>query len=141
MILFMLKCTAGHDFEAWFRNGEAYDRQAADSAISCPACGDNRVAKAPMAPRIARTDVITATEARARQLEVAVLNQVAEMQRKIEQNCDYVGSRFAEEARRIHYGETDAHSIYGEASPDEAEQLREEGVDFHKIPWLPPTDS
>lgn len=141
MILFKLKCAAGHHFEAWFRNGETYDRQAAGGAITCPACGDTSVVKAPMAPRIGRTEVVAETEARAREIEAAVLNKLAEVRRKVEETCDYVGPRFAEEARRIHYGEATARNIYGETSSDEAEQLRDEGVDFHRIPWLPSTDS
>src|SRR6516164_2199554 len=64
-----------------------------------------------------------------------------ELRRQIETNCDYVGSRFAEEARRIHYGEIDAHSIYGEASEDESRELTDEGISFGRIPWIPPSDT
>jgi hypothetical protein len=66
---------------------------------------------------------------------------LVEMRRQIETNCDYVGNRFAEEARRIHYGESDAHSIYGEASEDESHELADEGISFGRIPWIPTTDS
>jgi hypothetical protein len=66
---------------------------------------------------------------------------LVELRRQIETNCDYVGNRFAEEARRIHYGEIDAHSIYGEASEDESHELADEGISFGRIPWIPTTDS
>lgn len=168
MILFVLKCTADHRFEAWFRNGEAYEAQAAAHSISCPICGDTRIGKAPMAPRISKglgKDIAPATPAQeeapathamtpapvvpaagpaddARQRVVAeVMRQVTELRRTVEENCDYVGDRFAEEARRIHYGETDPRGIYGEASAADVEELREEGVTFHRIPWLPRTNS
>ncbi|WP_207460233.1 DUF1178 family protein [Azospirillum sp. SYSU D00513] len=79
-----------------------------------------------------------ADEARQR-LAAEMMRQLGELRRKVEENCDYVGDRFAEEARRIHYGETDPHGIYGEASDQDVEELREEGVDIHRIPWLPRT--
>jgi len=66
---------------------------------------------------------------------------LVELRRQIETNCDYVGNRFAEEARRIHYGEIDAHSIYGEASEDQSQELADEGISFGRIPWIPTTDS
>lgn len=192
MILFALKCTADHRFEAWFRNGAAYDDQAAAHQIACPVCGDTGVAKAPMAPRIAKgvakavdraQDTVTSNAAKntgaqpaapgsasparpapqlpaplpaaadvvaslpsslneaQREAVAEVMRQLTEVRRTVEKNCDYVGDRFAEEARRIHYGETDPRGIYGEASPDEVEELNEEGVTFHRIPWVPRTDS
>jgi hypothetical protein len=160
MILFELKCAADHRFEAWFRNGATYEAQAADHAISCPVCGDVNIAKAPMAPRISkglsrRTPELSAAEVpqadkavsvpavpnpadEARQrLAAEMLRQLHALRSKVEENCDYVGDRFAEEARRIHYGETDPRGIYGEASDTDVEALREEGVDIHRIPWLP----
>ncbi|HEY0832819.1 MAG TPA: DUF1178 family protein [Azospirillum sp.] len=140
MILFELKCTADHRFEAWFRDGAAYQAQAAAGTIACPVCGDTGVTKAPMAPRIAKTRQ-GGEEKKPREVQGEVLRQLAELRRSVEENCDYVGERFAEEARRIHYGETDARGIYGEATPRDAEELREEGVTIHRIPWLPRTDS
>ena len=174
MILFVLKCTADHRFEAWFRNGAAYDTQAAARAIACPVCGDTHIVKAPMAPRIAKGGrpkddapresgvpeaVSTATggatapavppasatptvpaEVRER-FAAEVMRQLTDIRRTVEGNCDYVGDRFAEEARRIHYGETDPRGIYGEATDKEAEELKEEGVTFGRIPWLPRTNS
>jgi hypothetical protein len=138
MILFELKCSSDHHFEAWFRDGAAYDAQAAAGGITCPECGDTRIAKAPMAPRIARRD---AGEEQARATRSAVMRQLAELRQSVEKNCDYVGPRFAEEARKIHYGETDPRGIYGEATPTEAEALNEEGVAFQRVPWLPRANS
>lgn len=139
MIVFALKCGAGHRFEAWFRDGAAYETQVAAGSISCPDCGDASVSKAPMAPRIGRGDA--AVEEKRREFQTAVLRQLAELRTAVENNCDYVGDRFAEEARRIHYGETDPRGIYGEATDDEAEALEEEGVAYNRIPWIPRTDS
>ncbi|MBK4719377.1 DUF1178 family protein [Azospirillum sp. YIM DDC1] len=174
MILFVLKCTADHRFEAWFRNGDAYETQAAARAIACPVCGDTHIAKAPMAPRIAKggrpkddapresgaPEAVPAADGGAtapaappasatspvpeemrERLAAEVMRQLADIRRTVEGNCDYVGDRFAEEARRIHYGETDPRGIYGEATDKEAEELKEEGVTFGRIPWLPRTNS
>ena len=147
MILFELKCASDHRFEAWFRDGAAYDAQAAAGTIACPACGDTRVGKAPMAPRIAkgRKDPAEPAKAdgagKADAVQAEVLRQLGELRRAVEENCDYVGDRFAEEARRIHYGETDPRGIYGEASPGDVAELKEEGVTIHRIPWLPRTNS
>lgn len=83
---------------------------------------------------------VPADEARQR-FAAEMMRQLTEMRRTVEENCDYVGERFAEEARRIHYGESDPRGIYGEASAKDVEELREEGVAFHRIPWLPRTNS
>lgn len=139
MILFELKCTADHRFEAWFRDGAAYEAQIGAQAVSCPLCGDTGVSKAPMAPSIARPRA--AAEAAERQRLAEAMKQLAEVRRAVEENCDYVGERFAEEARRIHYGETDPRGIYGETTAAEAEALQEEGVTFARIPWLQRGDS
>lgn len=139
MILFDLKCARNHIFEAWFPNSAAYEKQAKAGAVACPSCGSRKVEKAPMAPRIgkaakASVPAVTAEHAEIRQ-------QLTELRAKIEANCDYVGDRFAEEARRIHYGETDRRDIYGETSDDEAKELNDEGVQFARVPWLPRQDS
>lgn len=135
MILYELRCTDDHAFEAWFRDSATYDRQAAAGEISCPVCGDAEVAKAPMAPRISRTGGdAAAAPARMRKM-------LTELRETVERSSDYVGDRFAEEARRIHYGETEHRNIYGEASDDEARELIDEGLKIGRIPWLPRTDS
>lgn len=138
MILFELRCGAGHGFEAWFRNGATYEGQAAAREIVCPICGDTCIEKAPMAPRIAKS---RGDEEAARQAKGEIMRQFAELRRRVEESCDYVGDRFAEEARRIHYGEIDQRAIYGEATEAETTELAEEGIAFSTIPWVPTTNS
>jgi hypothetical protein len=134
MILFNLLCGQEHEFEAWFRDGAAYDAQAAVGEIACPVCGDSSVRKAPMAPNLAsRTD--------SKNMAAELRKALAGLRQRVETTCDYVGDRFSDEARRMHYGETEKRSIYGDATPDEARELREEGVDVMAIPWLPHQDS
>jgi hypothetical protein len=139
MILFKLRCSAEHEFEAWFRDGATYDRQAARSQITCPDCGDSTIDKAPMAPRLGRSSGDTETKAPPSPAQFRRMLQ--EVRRYVEANCDYVGDRFAEEARRIHNGEADARGIYGEASEDESQALADDGIDVARIPWVPPTDA
>jgi hypothetical protein len=140
MILFTLRCTADHHFEGWFRDGAAYEKQSAAHEIVCPECGDTGVEKALMAPHVAKSRRDDAPS-RARPSPAEMRKALQTLRRQVESNCDYVGDRFAEEARRIHYGETDAHGIYGEATPDEAKSLKDEGVEFATVPWVPPTDA
>ena len=136
MILFTLRCAKDHEFEAWFRDGDGFEAQHAAGEIACPLCGDTTVGKAVMAPRVARSrDTVPPAVAMAQMRKV-----LTEMRRQIETNCDYVGPRFAEEARRIHYGETDPHGIYGEATDAESRELTDEGIKFGQIPWVPRTD-
>lgn len=139
MIVFELKCGTGHTFEAWFRDNAAYDAQAQERSIACPMCGDADVSKAPMAPRIGRGGL--AAEDKRREAQAEAMRQLTELRAAVEKNCDYVGDRFAEEARRIHYGEVDPRGIYGETTAEEARELREEGVEYLQVPWLPQTDS
>lgn len=137
MILFTLRCANEHEFEAWFRDGDRFEAQQVAGEIACPICGDTAVEKAVMAPRLGRSkEAITPAAAMAQMRKV-----LTDMRRQIETHCDYVGPRFAEEARRIHYGETDPHGIYGEATDHESRELTDEGIKFGQIPWLPPTDN
>jgi hypothetical protein len=163
MILFELHCGKNHSFEAWFRDNATYDAQEKAHEIVCPDCGDTRVRKALMAPRIgkgggsksrdlvpveapaAETPVPESPKALARraaeQQAIALRKQLLELRAKVEADCDYVGPRFAEEARRIHHGEVEQHNIYGEASREEAEALADEGIEFGSIPWIPRSDA
>jgi hypothetical protein len=136
MILFTLRCANKHEFEAWFRDGDSFEAQQAAVEISCPVCGDSSVDKAVMAPRLTRSRDAPPSIASIVEMRKALV----ELRRQIETHCDYVGPRFAEEARRIHYGETDAHGIYGEATESESRELADEGIKFGQIPWIPPTD-
>jgi hypothetical protein len=155
MIVYELRCGAGHGFEAWFRNSDAYDQQHAAHQITCPLCGDGDVSKAPMAPRIGRStreseqelkrEPMPAGHSSAGQINPEqlriVMSKIAELNHHIASTCDYVGKAFPEEARKIHYGETDHREIYGEASPTEAAELREEGITIATVPWIRRTDS
>lgn len=145
MILFDLKCGQGHVFEAWFKDGETYAAQRQAREISCPRCASTDIAKAPMAPRVQKSrapdagkiaERIPATEKQA-----AARRMLGELRRHIEDNCDNVGPDFAEEARKIHYGEVDPRGIYGEASEAESSELDEEGVPHQRIPWVERQDS
>ena len=149
MIVYELRCTAGHGFEAWFRNSDAYDQQHAAHQISCPICGIDDVSKAPMAPRIARpresvpvqnTPAPAQGQLNPEQMRM-VMTKIAELNKHIAETCDYVGKDFAEEARKIHYGEVEHREIYGEATPNEAEELREEGIAVASVPWIRRSDS
>jgi hypothetical protein len=139
MILFKLRCRAEHEFDAWFRDGATYDRQAGRGQIACPQCGDSAVDKAPMAPRLGRSGGDEKTTASPSPAQLRRMLQ--EVRRHVEANCDYVGERFAEEARRIHNGDAEARGIYGEASEDESQALADDGIEVARIPWVPPTDA
>lgn len=139
MIKYELKCRKDHVFEAWFYDSAAYDKQAAGGKVVCPVCNSRKVTKAPMAPRIGKSKSEVAV-AEAKQQALA-LKALAEIRDHVEKNADYVGDQFAEEARKIHYGEVDKRSIYGEATKEEAKELVEEGVEVAMIPWLPRGDA
>jgi hypothetical protein len=141
MILYELRCEAGHGFEAWFRNSETYDQQHAAGQVSCPICGDHGVSKAPMAPRIGRgvSETLPAAplaEPVAPEHLRMAMSKIAELNKHIVETCDYVGDTFAEEARKIHYDEAPHREIYGEATPAEAAELHDEGIAVSHIPWL-----
>ena len=137
MIVFELACANDHRFEAWFRDGAAFDRQSADGDVSCPYCADSRVSKAPMAPHVAKTSERSDDgDDRMKKATRELMNVMEDLRRHVEDNCDYVGVDFAEEARRIHYGEKAARNIYGESSENETSALKEEGIDVHRVPWV-----
>src|SRR5215469_7675874 len=131
MILFTLRCSNSHEFEAWFRDSEGFAAQHHAGEIICPICADNSVEKAVMAPRLGRSREMSPATAWAQMRQTLI-----DMRRQIETHCDYVGPRFAEEARRIHHGEVDARGIYGEATDAESRDLADEGIKFGQIPWL-----
>lgn len=136
MIVFDLACGEGHRFEAWFRSNDSFEDQAAAGEIVCPLCHDREIAKAPMAPRVARS----AAEPEARvPKEIAgndeAARAIARLRRMIESTCEDVGPRFAEEARRIHDGDAERRGIYGEASAEEASALRDDGIFCQPMPW------
>ena len=138
MIVYDVRCAKAHVFEAWFRNSAAFDEQAAAGEIACPVCGDVAVTKAPMAPAVARSRKTTQAEAASR---AEVMAKLRTLRAKVETSSEHVGATFPEEARKIHYGETEPRNIHGDATPAEAKALQEEGVPFSLIPWLPREDS
>ena len=135
MIKYSVRCGKDHVFEAWFKDSVTFDAQSKSGDIVCPQCGNNLVVKAPMAPRIVKSqqsDVLH--ESRAREVAERILEAAVEMRKEVEANCDYVGGQFADEARKIHYGEADERGIYGEASDEETQELDDEGIDVIKLP-------
>jgi len=134
MIHYSVRCDKGHEFEGWFQSSDAFDRQARRKLVTCPQCGSHKVAKAPMAPAVAtsKPSLGGGADSKAAQLREALV----EMRGRVEEHCDYVGDRFAEEARKIHHEEVEARGIYGEATDDEARELSDEGVTFSRMPWV-----
>ncbi|MBI1621540.1 DUF1178 family protein [Aquamicrobium zhengzhouense] len=137
MIRFSLVCDNKHDFDGWFRSNEDFDQQNKRGFVTCPLCNSARVAKGLMAPAVStgrqQEKVALAMGEEQRQ----ALAKLKEFAQKARENADYVGERFAEEARKIHFGEAEARGIYGEATPEEARDLIEEGVEFMPLPVFP----
>ena len=129
MIHYDLKCANGDEFDAWFGSSADYDTQAAAGMIACPHCGSTHVEKAPMAP-----SVVTGRAKEAREERAVAMAMAAKVREHIEANFDYVGDKFPDEARKIHSGETEERAIWGEATPEEARELAEEGVAVAPLP-------
>lgn len=133
MIQFSLKCHRDHRFDSWFKSADAFDTLKSQGMVTCSVCGSSEVEKAIMAPRVS-----TSREARPLSGPASPAEQaIAELRRKIESESDYVGADFAREARRIHEGEAEARQIHGEARPDEARKLLEDGVPVMPLPFAP----
>jgi hypothetical protein len=148
MIRYRLKCDKRHEFDAWFATSVAYDRQRKRSLVQCPRCGSDKVEKALMAPNVAKKSGRRAPKPQSPPEQppvdsqrVAAHGELVQAMRKlrteIESKSENVGTRFPEEARKIHYEETPARGIHGEATRDEAHALREEGIEFFPLPILP----
>jgi hypothetical protein len=153
MIRYALHCEHGHGFESWFANSAAFDKQIKRSLVTCPVCNSAKVEKAIMAPNLGRNDAVEAPVSPPPALPAApapsapmpvmsapereLRKKLKELREHITRNADYVGPSFPEQARKIHYGEVEHRSIYGEASPEEAKELHEEGIEFHPLPILP----
>ncbi len=143
MIRYDLICDKGHHFDGWFRNSAAYDEQARHGLVACARCGSVAIDKQLMAPGIpaksnrkADTPMKMAAgsiDPRARML----MKMMRELRKNVEENAEYVGDKFAEEARKIHYAEAEKRGIYGEATADDATALIEEGIEVHPLPRLP----
>jgi hypothetical protein len=137
MIRFALKCDQGHGFDAWFSSGSSYEEQVEAHAIACPACGSAHVTKAPMAPAVLRGKGEPPPLPQAKGAQKKTYAFLKDLRDHLTANADDVGRAFPEEARKMHYGETEARSIYGEASSEEAKGLHEEGIPAVPLPLLP----
>ena len=159
MIRYALTCDKGHAFESWFQSSATYDTQVKRRLVTCPVCDSTKIEKTIMAPRVlgakkrgeapaplpsteAPPSSAAAPEAAAPVAMVSpqereLRKKLKELREHLTKNADYVGQKFPEEARKMHYGETEHRSIYGEASPDQAKELHEEGIEFHPLPVLP----
>jgi len=163
MIHYELRCSAEHDFDGWFRDSAGFDDLAAQDLVECPVCGSTKVARALMAPVVARRSrslpqaaprgdvqpeqpvpsappTPPAMTVGGEGMPDQVRAMLQRMRAEVERNCDYVGPDFAVEARKIHRGESEARNIYGETTPDQAETMAEEGIEFARIPWVPRAD-
>ncbi|MFP6713204.1 MAG: DUF1178 family protein [Rhodospirillales bacterium] len=148
MILYDLRCSQGHKFEAWFKDSGSYDKQAKRGDVECPVCSDTSVEKAIMAPRLSSstrkkglehdTPISRGPHSDERASEVAreILDVVGKVQRHVEENCDYVGDKFADEARAIHHGDSEERGIYGEATKSEVEDLLDEDIPVMPVPGM-----
>jgi len=142
MIVFNLQCGDGHGFEAWFKDAKAYESQRRGRKVACPVCGDTKVGKVPTAPRISKGVADRqAPMDQARSRSAQFMNAIDQLQKHVEENCDDVGDRFAEEARSIHYGDAEERGIYGQATKEEAKELAAEGVPFAALPKRRPKDA
>ncbi|MFM9941802.1 MAG: DUF1178 family protein [Hyphomicrobiaceae bacterium] len=167
MIRYNLQCDKGHAFEGWFRSSDDYDRQRKRRLVTCPSCGATKVEKAIMAPNVVTSEQAkSARRKKARELAVSqtapaseptapvaaagagqslavtpeqreVLRRMRELRDQMLKASDYVGPKFAEEARRIHDEDAPKRGIHGEASPDEVKALLEDGIEVLPIPVLP----
>lgn len=138
MIRYSLRCDRDHEFDGWFRSGEDFEEQRKAQAVACPRCGSTKVEKALMAPNIAaKSNKETVVPAAGGTPPAEILETLRKLRRHVEENADYVGPRFAEEARRIHYNETEPRGIYGEATLEDARELFEEGIEAYPLPRLP----
>jgi hypothetical protein len=152
MIRYNLRCESGHAFESWFQSSQAYETQEKRKLVNCPSCGSAKVERAIMAPQIvskksrdrAAPAPAAATEANTPASTPLMMAQERELRAKLRElrdhivkNADNVGERFPNEARKMHYGDIEHRPIYGEASPEEARSLIDEGVEVSPLPVLP----
>ena len=142
MIHYDLICANGHKFDGWFSASSAYDEQRLNNGVLCPSCGTAEVDKQLMAPAIPRKSNTKTSSRRLvsgagdPQMKMLV-DKLRELRQHVERHADYVGDRFVEEARRIHYKEAEERGIYGEATPDDARALIDEGIEVQPLPLLP----
>lgn len=155
MIHYQLRCEQDHSFDGWYKDSAAFEKLAGAGLIECPVCGGTQVERALMAPAIGKgreaaappqavapqPEAGKAGQAAAGPMPAQVLALLQRMRAEVEKSCDYVGHEFADEARRIHRGESERRGIYGETSDGEAEALQDEGIEVARLPWVPRADS
>ena len=155
MIHYELRCNQAHSFDGWFKDSKTFEKQAEMGLVECPECGGTKVERALMAPALSKREglPVAASAPQAEALPAAAPDKAAtgrvpaqmlallqRMRAEVERNCDYVGPSFAEEARKMHRGESEPRPIYGETSQEQAESLADEGIEVAKIPWVPRAD-
>jgi hypothetical protein len=170
MIHYQLRCSQGHEFDGWFGDSIGFERQAKRGLVECPSCGDTKVERGLMAPAVPRKGGrqearhegrhaqepaprrpappaedgtgtgVPAVKAAGGVMPAQVLAALQRMRAEVEKNCDYVGEDFAEEARKMHRGESERRGIYGETTQEQAESLAEDGIEVSRIPWVPRAD-
>jgi len=133
MISFTLRCTKDHEFEGWFKDSATFEAQQKGQEIECPVCGSHGIEKALSRPNISSGKTQGAAQA---EILRKTRESLREIRQKIESTHENVGDRFAEEARKIHYGESETRGIYGETTGVEARELIEEGIPVAPIPWI-----
>jgi len=143
MIVFDLKCPHNHTFEAWFRSSADYETQREQGIVECPFCGSTDISKALMAPNVAAKSnsksapvpaVTNSQDPKVQELAAQAQELFQKVREHVEDSCDYVGNDFAEEARKIHYGESEERGIYGESTAEETQELLDEGVEILPLP-------
>ena len=142
MIHYDLQCEKGHLFDGWFQSSAAYDKQAAAGLVECTICGSVKIEKQLMAPGIPaksnkKSDAVPMHAGPADPRYAQMMKMMRDYRKHVESNSEDVGPRFAEEARKIHYKETEERDIRGQATRDEAIELLEEGIEVHPLPVLP----
>lgn len=157
MIHYQLRCSQQHEFDGWFKDSAAFEQQAKRGLVDCPVCGDVQVTRALMAPAVTTRepapvqpsapgpapspDAAQPPERTAGgKLPAHMVAMLQRLRSEVEKNCDYVGPGFADEARKMHRGESEKRGIYGETTPDQAESLADEGIEVARIPWVPRAD-
>lgn len=137
MIQYSLICDNAHKFEAWFKSSAAFDEQLAGGDVACPVCMSATVEKAMMAPAVNRANSGKLSLSAGHPEHAKLREALRALRQKVTSEADYVGDKFADEARKIHFKEADPRGIYGEATREEVTSLVEDGVDFMPLPGLP----
>lgn len=138
MIKFSLACEKDHSFDGWFSSSDDYEKQLKRGLVTCPQCHSSNVGKTLMAPSVSTSrhkDAMAVTTVN--EAQRAVMAEMKKLRDKVVENAEDVGKKFPEEARKIHYGETEARGIYGEATRDDVESLLDEGVEIVPLPTVP----